>query len=175
MNWARIVLGALLLASKVWDDHAVWNADFCQIFPDVDVMDMNELERWYMSAIRYNVSIKSSQYTRTYFELRDMMERSGRIKILKPMTVQDANKLEERVLSRSTYNKPPGTPTKEHSGSRESDGAIDKNPSRSLMPTEKLPDLLPSAAAVLASIDRKMKRSLSDYIFVPTKPPAMVM
>lgn len=40
MNWARIVLGGFILANKVWDDHAVWSIDFCGIFPDVAVTDM---------------------------------------------------------------------------------------------------------------------------------------
>lgn len=39
-NWARVVLSGLILAAKVWDDHAVWTVDFCQIFPDIEVADL---------------------------------------------------------------------------------------------------------------------------------------
>lgn len=39
-NWARAVVGSIILAAKVWDDHAVWTVDFCQIFPDVEVLDL---------------------------------------------------------------------------------------------------------------------------------------
>ncbi|XP_033616923.1 cyclin-Y-like protein 1 isoform X3 [Fukomys damarensis] len=39
-NWRRIVLGAILLACKVWHDEAVWNMDFCRILKDVTLEDM---------------------------------------------------------------------------------------------------------------------------------------
>ncbi|KNE54672.1 hypothetical protein AMAG_00629 [Allomyces macrogynus ATCC 38327] len=89
-NWARMTLGALLLASKVWDDQAVWNVDYCNIFPDTQVSDFNELERFYIEALHFNVSVKASLYTRYYFALHDRFDSIP----THPLSLRDAIKLE---------------------------------------------------------------------------------
>ncbi|TPX69830.1 hypothetical protein SpCBS45565_g02180 [Spizellomyces sp. 'palustris'] len=161
-NWTRIVLGGLLLASKVWDDHAVWNVDFVQIFPEVDVEDMNQLERWYMAALDFDVNIKASEYARYYFSLRDLAEKSRRRWPLKPLTLRDAAKLEARTarpppkLDTSTPNTP---------------DTIDprSSPPRTIHAFER------EGATNVGGSNGGMRRSMSDYIFVGSKPPAMVV
>jgi hypothetical protein len=77
INWARIVVGGVILASKIWDDHAVWNIDFCQIFPDVKVSDLylllirNNLEAFYLEAIGFNVNVGFSLYFEMYHRLKE--------------------------------------------------------------------------------------------------------
>eukprot|EP01029_Cantina_marsupialis_P005281 TRINITY_DN1570_c0_g1_i3.p1 TRINITY_DN1570_c0_g1~~TRINITY_DN1570_c0_g1_i3.p1 ORF type:complete len:256 (+),score=43.18 TRINITY_DN1570_c0_g1_i3:85-852(+) len=82
-NWRLIMLCALLLAQKVWDDRSVANVDFPVIWKNVvpaeqqvklTLSDVNSLERQFLELIMYNVTVPSSLYARYFFELRDLCE-----------------------------------------------------------------------------------------------------
>jgi len=96
-NWRRLILGALILASKVWEDQAVWNVDFLSVFPNVSVKDLNELERKFLQVLSYNVGMKASEYAKYYFDLRQRST-EGKFESVKPLTQQQAEKLESNSL-----------------------------------------------------------------------------
>ncbi|CAF0740098.1 unnamed protein product [Didymodactylos carnosus] len=103
-NWKRLVLGAVMLASKVWDDQAVWNVDFCQILKDITVHEMNELEREYVQLLQFNVNVGSSIYAKYYFDLRQLAKES---KISFPdelLTKEKAIKLEAASMIGNRLN-----------------------------------------------------------------------
>jgi hypothetical protein len=101
-SWRRVVLSALILASKVWEDQAVWNVDFLSVFPSVKVGDLAQLEKKILSLLRFDVSLAAKDYAQLYFDLRDM---SGQGFPLKPLDKDGKARLEMRTKLSDDWTK----------------------------------------------------------------------
>ncbi|XP_004870757.1 cyclin-Y-like protein 1 [Heterocephalus glaber] len=96
-NWRRILLGAILLAAKVWQDKAVWNIDFCKVLGDVSLKDINELERHYLILLKYNVNVSGGLYAKYYFDLYSLAFESNMYFLFEPLPRKRAQDLEVRL------------------------------------------------------------------------------
>ena len=61
-NWRRILLTAMIIASKIWDDNSFENSHFSQVFANLGVGEINTLERIFLELINYKVYVKQSEY-----------------------------------------------------------------------------------------------------------------
>jgi len=77
-NWRPIVFTAIHLASKVWEDVNVWNADYIDSFPELEIKTINQLEREFLKMIGFNLDISASVYAEYYFKLRSLAEISDK-------------------------------------------------------------------------------------------------
>jgi len=98
-NWRRLTLCCLMLASKVWEDQAVWNVDFIELFPSINVKELNKLESHLLNFLEFTVGIKASEYVKVYFDLREHSAMSLEERSSKPMDETDLRKLEVRTAS----------------------------------------------------------------------------
>jgi len=97
-NWRRTILECLILASKVWEDQAVWVVDFIDLFPLTTAHDLNLLEKKMLSLLGFDVSLKASDYAKIYFDLRAQSKTTGEHFLeLKPLDREGEIKLEQRT------------------------------------------------------------------------------
>jgi len=95
-NWRRIILAALIVASKIWEDFAVWNQDFLSIFDNVvPVRDLNQVELQFLNLVQYNLAINASTFAKYYFELRTLSKKEDLLPT-KPLNKESAERLENR-------------------------------------------------------------------------------
>jgi hypothetical protein len=77
-NYKRVVLIALLLASKVWDDESFETPTFAKAFPSFSTVLLNELEKVFLEGLCYRLHIEKGEYANMYFRMR--ASRSQRVK-----------------------------------------------------------------------------------------------
>ena len=97
-NWRRVIMAALMLASKVWEDLAVWNVDFITVFPAVTVADLNTLENNLLHLLNFDAGVTRQYYAQYYFALRELAAEN---KMIFPMEELDSKKV-ERIESNSS-------------------------------------------------------------------------
>ncbi|RLN44629.1 hypothetical protein BBJ29_001171 [Phytophthora kernoviae] len=99
-NWRRLVFCSMVMASKVWDDLSMTNADFSKIWPELTLKQINGLELVYLSAVEYNVRVSAVSYAKYYFHLRSMCATMGLLEAFDesaPLNLDGARKMQ--VLS----------------------------------------------------------------------------
>ena len=96
-NWKAVLLSAVVLAAKVWDDTGSSNGEFAaSTGAEFSVGDVNAMEKRLLALIDYNVTVTRQLYARLFFELSAMCEQEDETFSLKPQSVHEAERLERR-------------------------------------------------------------------------------
>ncbi|TMW66166.1 hypothetical protein Poli38472_003931 [Pythium oligandrum] len=141
-NWRSILFCSMVMASKVWDDLSMSNADFSKIWPELTLKEINDLELTYLSAVEYNVRVSAVSYAKYYFHLRSMCASMGMLAAFDesaPLNLDGARKMQvlsEEYQKRSKMNPAPRrrsvTITTPSAESRAAEAAAKASPAASL-------------------------------------------
>jgi len=80
-NWRNLLLGSMIVASKVWDDLSMWNIEFlfaCTDHPvNFTLQRINELERAVLFFLNFEVKVLASEYAKYYFLIHSLLFQNG--------------------------------------------------------------------------------------------------
>jgi len=121
-NWRTIVLSAVILAQKVWDDKSLTTSTFTKIIPAYSRRQVRVFESKFLELLQYKATVTQALYARYYFELRSLFEQlvgESTDFPLKPTANWRLKKLEKRSTNmkmqrthsgRSSHRREGGTP-----------------------------------------------------------------
>lgn len=98
-NWRRLVLTALILASKIWDDESFENHNFSKVFSLYDTEQINEMERMLLERLDYDVEVSTADYTKYYFVLRHFADKRHRGAQLRELDVPTVLTLQNNPMN----------------------------------------------------------------------------
>ncbi|XP_030664688.1 putative cyclin-Y-like protein 3 [Nomascus leucogenys] len=96
-NWKKIVLGAVLLASKVWRNGGLWSVDDSQNPKDIAVENMGKMEKGFLELLEFNIHVSASDYAKYYFDLRALAYGHDLYFLFGSLHKDKAQKLEVRM------------------------------------------------------------------------------
>jgi len=100
-SWQRLIITAMILASKVWDDESYENSDFAQFCPLYTVEQLSNFEKNFLQCVGYDMSVKASEYARAYFLLRTIGAKDlGDFDIPPQLEPEVCSKLKDKALAK---------------------------------------------------------------------------
>jgi len=75
INWKRICFIAILEADKVLRDKLVWNEDYKDLIPGIDLILMKKLERAFLKYIEFSLTLTQSDYVIYLLELLSLRQK----------------------------------------------------------------------------------------------------
>ena len=93
-NWKRLLFFCLILSSKIWDDESYENQNFADVFSNITLRDINNMEVTFLNLIDFKVGINKSEYAKYYFILRTFADKNHRSFPLVPLDVDTVRKLQ---------------------------------------------------------------------------------
>lgn len=97
LNWKRLTLISLILASKIWDDDSLENVHFPQVMSDITLKEISGLEKVFLQVVDYDVVIKGSEYAKYYFILKTFAESFNSSLPMGPLTVDQMSELMNKM------------------------------------------------------------------------------
>ena len=76
LNWRRITLISLTLASKIWDDDSLENVHFPKVMPDVTLKEIATLEKLFLQFLDFDLLLRGAEYAKYYFILKTFSQDS---------------------------------------------------------------------------------------------------
>jgi hypothetical protein len=76
-NWRPVVLVALLLASKVWQDMSSWNVEFACAFPQYSLKSINRMERLFVEYLKWDLYVSGPLYAKYHYALTNIAHRKN--------------------------------------------------------------------------------------------------
>jgi hypothetical protein len=69
-NWKPILIAALLVASKIWEDVSSQNVDFCRVNPVYSLQAINLMEHTFADQIAWRFIVSPEEYAQVYDNLK---------------------------------------------------------------------------------------------------------
>jgi hypothetical protein len=111
-NWDKVILCAMLVAQKIWDDVPLTNVDFPTLWNtafhgaepgQINLQDINRMEQLFLELLHYDVHVTRATYAKFYFELHSLPRSATEEQPMIPQLSEDnAQALEARSSTFST-------------------------------------------------------------------------